>query len=107
MLTKIPESLVRAKSGSWVEWTCEASGIPVPSLKWFKGKEMLSENGTLTLSLLKPEDESTYECVASNTAGIAAREVKLYVIGGSLQDQHYFRYFKLVQLNLFYLFFIE
>ena len=91
-LTRVPDSLVRARSGSSVEWTCEALGSPKPSLRWLIGNQVLSENGTLRLSSLTPEDEGTYECVALNDAGVAAREVQLYVIGGMLEDEHYFRY---------------
>lgn len=83
----MPDSLVRAKSESVLVWRCEAEARPLPSLKWFKEGRLLSENATLRLGPIMPADEGTYECVASNEAGIAAKEVKLYVIGGSLGKQ--------------------
>ena len=93
-LTGIPDSLVRAPAGSSVSWACEAVGSPPPSIKWLKGNMVLSKAGTLTINSLRPEDEGTYGCVATNDAGVAAREVKLYVIGGLLEDEHYSRYIK-------------
>lgn len=82
VLTRLPDSIVRAPSGSSVRWTCESLGTPTPVLKWTKEGAVISGNGTLTLKSLSPADEGHYECLAVNEAGMAAREVTLYVIGG-------------------------
>ena len=98
-LTLIPESIVRAPAGSSVSWTCQAVGRPRPVLRWTRktggsgnengGVSLPNDNGngTLTLHSLFPADEGRYQCWASNEAGVAAREVTLYVVGGSADKE--------------------
>ncbi|KAJ6220341.1 hypothetical protein RDWZM_006153 [Blomia tropicalis] len=86
MLIKVPEMLVRVHSGDSLTWKCEVSGNPLPFLKWVKDGRTLTYNGTLHLYGIMPNDEGTYECVASNELGVAAKQVILYVIGGIVLD---------------------
>lgn len=92
MLTRMPDYLVRVASGSSLTWTCGASGTPKPMLRWLQGNRIVSKNSTLNLHSIGPTDEGIYECVASNEAGVAAREVTLYVTGGTMADQYFQRY---------------
>lgn len=67
-------------------------GYPAPTLKWFRGNNVIkqsryfrmSEEGDtfiLTISEAFPEDEGTYKCVVSNTAGTLTLSAHLTVLG--------------------------
>ncbi|XP_030391159.1 hemicentin-2 isoform X3 [Gopherus evgoodei] len=60
---------------------CLATGIPVPSLSWWKDGIALQGTGSL-LQIEKVDvvDEGVYSCVATNPAGEGRRDVRLKVL---------------------------
>ncbi|XP_022607813.1 matrix-remodeling-associated protein 5-like [Seriola dumerili] len=71
---------------------CSVKGEPVPALKWmlpsgvhvkpsqFLGRRLfVFPNGTLLVKNISPSDGGRYECLATNTVGIAKRTVQLEV----------------------------
>ncbi|KAI1899340.1 hypothetical protein AGOR_G00060780 [Albula goreensis] len=71
---------------------CTAKGAPRPSIRWvvFDGTQVrpsqfvngnlfVFPNGTLYIRSLSPKDSGNYECMASNTVGMARRTVRLNV----------------------------
>ncbi|KAM6923837.1 matrix-remodeling-associated protein 5 [Xenentodon cancila] len=71
---------------------CSVKGEPMPSLKWmvpggihvkpsqFLGRRLfVFPNGTLFVKNLLPSDGGRYECLATNTVGIAKRTVQVEV----------------------------
>ncbi|KAM7000708.1 matrix-remodeling-associated protein 5 [Tautogolabrus adspersus] len=71
---------------------CSVKGEPVPTLKWmlpagvtvkasqFLGRRLfVFPNGTLFVKKVVPADAGRYECLATNTVGIAKRTVQLEV----------------------------
>nr|XP_032653549.1 hemicentin-2 isoform X2 [Chelonoidis abingdonii] len=60
---------------------CLATGIPVPSLSWWKDGIALQGTGSL-LQIEKVDvvDEGIYSCVATNPAGEGRRDVRLKVL---------------------------
>lgn len=76
--------------GELLQLQCNSSGIPRPTLTWYKdGKEislgntsriLVSDNATvLTINYIKAEDEGKYRCTATNRIGIASRETTLHI----------------------------
>ena len=65
---------------------CTASGIPAPTVQWFKdgreisgiGYQVLS-NGTLRITSVGVNDSGVYECVVSNKAGTTETNVTVDV----------------------------
>ncbi|KAL0979469.1 hypothetical protein UPYG_G00185480 [Umbra pygmaea] len=81
-----PVTVVR---GSLVTLTCEARGVPPPSLAWLKDGQPLSLHRNLLLDgqetrLQLPEvgmsDVGLYSCVASNQAGSSTKSFNLTVL---------------------------
>ncbi|XP_061581509.1 vascular endothelial growth factor receptor kdr-like isoform X2 [Cololabis saira] len=76
-------------SSSTLVMACYASGVPRPSIVWYKdGLQMeespgvtLGENGTLVIERVKKEDEGLYECVAQNDEGSAKTSAVVTVLG--------------------------
>lgn len=62
-----------------------ASGVPEPTLTWTRdGKSYLvSGDGSLVLRDVGLDDEGTYTCTATNTAGRDEAQVQLLVQGWS------------------------
>ncbi|XP_068082704.1 vascular endothelial growth factor receptor 2 [Anabrus simplex] len=71
------------RSGEPLHLICSYSGIPPPTIKWYKDgvllqkpKYKISERGdTLTAPFINSEDEGKYECKAENRAGVQSKEV--------------------------------
>ncbi|KAG8447614.1 hypothetical protein GDO86_014935 [Hymenochirus boettgeri] len=70
------------------ELTCEASGIPPPSMTWLRNGlplstanryQILNEGKTLHISGVQVSDIDSYVCVAENSAGFAERLFTLMV----------------------------
>ena len=95
----LPETNVTKFSGESVKITCATYGDPDPVMKWFKmngdgeRKELsykgessayqrvFYEDGVLTVNEIIKDDEGSYVCEASNTAGKDSKVVKLNVTG--------------------------
>lgn len=66
---------------------CIASGIPKPTIVWYKGKvkvksDLISNDGTrLIIPQVKLEDEGEYSCEVSNRAGTIRRSTTLSLVG--------------------------
>jgi len=70
---------------------CDADGLPKPEVTWLKdGSEVATtgssrysvrRDGSLRLTAVTVDDSGLYECIASNEAGTARREVILTVQG--------------------------
>lgn len=62
-----------------------ASGVPEPTLTWTRdGKSyQVSGDGSLVLRDVGLDDEGTYTCTATNTAGRHEAQVQLLVQGWS------------------------
>ncbi|KAM3620522.1 uncharacterized protein V6R79_024924 [Siganus canaliculatus] len=79
--------------------SCEATGIPKPSVSWRKNGRAVStdqnqnlyrllSSGSLVVLAPSVEDTAVYECVASNEAGEASRSVNLTVhVPPSIADE--------------------
>ena len=72
-------SAITARPGNMVILTCEATGIPAPTIMWRRNGEdvtaldddrfIASEDGTLTILDSKVSDSGPYVCVADNNVG--------------------------------------
>lgn len=62
-----------------------ASGVPEPTLTWTRDDKRypVSGDGSLVLRDVGLDDEGTYTCTASNTAGKDEAQVQLHVQGWS------------------------
>ena len=89
--TKVPANH-EAQDGDRVPFECRVTGMPKPTIKWFKDGKVLKSNAdfkqTFTDSVAKlviaevlPEDSGKYECVATNSAGEERVSCKLEVKG--------------------------
>ncbi|KAK9497787.1 hypothetical protein O3M35_003710 [Rhynocoris fuscipes] len=65
--------------GALVKWKCQATGLPPPTIQWFKDGLLLKgnqsevyikdDNQTLIIPIRSKNDDGIYTCVASNKAG--------------------------------------
>ncbi|KAM9391508.1 hemicentin-1 [Pholidichthys leucotaenia] len=84
-----PVEPVTVVQGSLVTLTCEARGIPPPTLTWMKDGQPLSlqsnllldgQETRLQLPDVAPSDAGFYSCVASNQAGSSTKSFNLTVL---------------------------
>ncbi|KAM9722140.1 hemicentin-2 isoform 3-T3 [Dama dama] len=60
---------------------CAGTGVPTPSLRWWKdGAALAASGGSLQIEKVDLKDEGTYTCVATNLAGESRRDVTLKVL---------------------------
>lgn len=82
-------------AGSTFVWDCTATGIPTPVLSWAKDGtkiqpgfpehvRILSNNNSLVIRGVKPEDAGQYQCHASNGVGAHVVQATLTVRGEAL-----------------------
>ena len=68
---------------------CQASGVPQPTITWYKnGQELLlnerlsvDEEDSLTITETRSEDSDRYTCAAENTAGQANAFTDVAIVG--------------------------
>ncbi|KAM6944598.1 hemicentin-1 [Lycodopsis pacificus] len=84
-----PVEPVTVVQGSLVTLTCEARGVPPPTLNWLKDGQPLSlhrnllldgQETRLQLPDVAPSDAGLYSCVASNQAGSSTKSFNLTVL---------------------------
>ena len=85
------EPEVAVTVGSRAVLVCDADGLPKPDITWMKdGTELattsgsqytVQRTGSLQLSEVTVNDSGLYECIATNDAGTARRQVVLSVQG--------------------------
>ncbi|XP_028269954.1 hemicentin-1 isoform X2 [Parambassis ranga] len=84
-----PVEPVTVVQGSLVTLTCEARGVPPPTLTWTKDGQPLSlhrnllldgQETRLQLPDVAPSDAGLYSCVASNQAGSSTKSFNLTVL---------------------------
>ncbi|XP_056132043.1 hemicentin-1 [Lampris incognitus] len=84
-----PVEPVTVVQGSLVTLTCEARGVPPPTLTWMKEGQPLSlhrnllldgQETRLQLPNVAPSDAGLYSCVASNQAGSSTKSFNLTVL---------------------------
>ena len=83
----VPESLVEVSSGEDIILKCQASGNPIPKIKWMKKEKEVSLENHLKISNSKPIDQGVYECIASNEIGRAIKEM---IDGGKIKREDLF-----------------
>ncbi|KAM5331532.1 hemicentin-2 [Glossophaga mutica] len=60
---------------------CTGTGLPTPSLRWWKdGVALAALGGTLQIEKVDLRDEGVYTCAATNPAGESRRDVALKVL---------------------------
>ena len=75
--------VIKVQVGHPVELPCVVRGVPEPTLAWTKGGKAypVSRDGSLALRNVGLDDEGTYTCIATNTAGRDEARVQLLVQG--------------------------
>lgn len=76
-------SLLKALTGQTVTLPCVAQGEPSPEVSWFhNGLPVAVRNSTpLRIQQVSLADQGIYRCVAKNSAGEEALEIKLEILG--------------------------
>ncbi|MGH0129283.1 UNVERIFIED_CONTAM: hypothetical protein FKN15_038666 [Acipenser sinensis] len=77
--TAEPKRKMMGEVEKTIDIQCQAMGVPVPSLEWYKDSVPLSKlanprykvmvNGGLRIRGVRPEDAGIFQCFARNTAG--------------------------------------
>lgn len=72
------------------------SGVPTPTITWFKGNVEVRPNTTdvrllangrrLEITGAQVSDAGLYRCMAKNTAGYVDREYELFILGNIPQS---------------------
>lgn len=91
------QSVMQQSLGDSLKLDCLVSGLPVPSLLWYKNDEIFiidevasddnsmqrimidNANSSITFSVLRLEDAGTYKCVAWNRVGSDFKTVELEI----------------------------
>ncbi|KAM7388095.1 hypothetical protein PAMP_024296 [Pampus punctatissimus] len=73
--------VMKVQVGHHVELPCVVRGVPKPTITWTKdGKQYpVTLDGSLAFNHVRLDDEGTYTCTASNTAGRDEAQVQLQV----------------------------
>ncbi|KAM3662197.1 protein sidekick-1 isoform 2-T2 [Ammospiza maritima maritima] len=77
--TAEPQNVILAEVETDVDILCQAMGVPIPTLVWYKDSVPLSRlenprykvllSGGLRIHALRPQDAGIFQCFASNQAG--------------------------------------
>ncbi|XP_015282694.1 PREDICTED: protein sidekick-1 [Gekko japonicus] len=77
--TAEPESRIVAEVEKTVDILCQAMGVPLPTLVWYKDSVPIHKlsnprykalvNGSLQIQQLQPDDSGIFQCVAKNEVG--------------------------------------
>jgi len=84
------EAEVAATAGSRALLRCDADGLPKPEVTWLKDGTKIETSsslytmhrtGSLQMTAVTVDDSGQYECIATNDAGTARRQITLTVQG--------------------------
>ena len=74
--------------GALLEITCQASGIPEPTISWLRQGKQITPSGrfsivntTLVIHATQLEDKGLFTCAANNTMGRQTYSTKVDIIG--------------------------
>lgn len=76
-----PPKDTSAQEGTTASFTCSAVGIPLPTIQWFMGTQLVGEGRVFSISDVDSTKAGTYTCVAKNNAGNTASSSRLIVFG--------------------------
>lgn len=81
--------VMKVQEGHPVELPCTVRGVPEPTLTWTKdgNRYPVSPDGSLAFRNVGLDDEGTYTCTATNTAGKDEARVQLLVQGWSISER--------------------
>lgn len=88
--SNIKEKEKEHKLGEPLQMTCKASGVPRPTIHWYKDNQdilinkkvlLSNDNTVLDMKYVTIEDEGNYKCVVSNRLGTEVRETNLKIKG--------------------------
>ena len=72
---------IAAQMGDSKELRCNATGNPLPSFEWKKGRETVGYKPTITISLLKLANFGEYTCEVTNSIGTTIHRVNIFKVG--------------------------
>ena len=89
-VTEQPEDQTNVTVSSMVTLFCNFSGIPAPTVRWFKDDQDTGVEGQyFIIGVIRPEDRGAYHCVAENElangVGRAVSQKATVLIQGTLQ----------------------
>ena len=82
-----PPASLTTIEGNNASLPCSASGIPKPTITWYKNGEALdsanydADSGMLTLNNIQFADQGVYKCEARNFLGFDSATVELFLQG--------------------------
>ncbi|XP_031442790.1 immunoglobulin superfamily DCC subclass member 4 isoform X2 [Clupea harengus] len=84
----LPPETVSLSRGNTARFVCNSSGEPPPALLWLRngrpvqpnGRVKIQSHGVLLINQLSLDDAGYYQCLASNSLGMACATAKLSVI---------------------------
>lgn len=87
MFTVIPSDAT-VTEGKPLVLPCGADGFPVPTITWYKDRNVVTwhtqlESGSLSIDTVDVTDEGKYECVAVNTAETEIRTSAILTVQGN------------------------
>ena len=86
VMSPINQTIPKGKTAIFL---CQATGIPVPSIKWYKSQNLITNdvrftvlsNGTLVVKSVSEQDSGWFTCRATNDAGTSEKRVYFLVAG--------------------------
>ncbi|KAG8239776.1 hypothetical protein J437_LFUL019414, partial [Ladona fulva] len=84
-----PSDHQEVTEGSFVEFRCEGTGTPLPTLQWSKERggplnpTAVFRDGIFRITSVRKSDEAVYVCTGTNPSGSSSERVMLYVRDGA------------------------
>ena len=87
--TSEPENVAKP-SAHTVRFPCTFSGVPPPTVTWYKNGELIKNDGRITIreergttwlvvTNTEPSDSGLYQCVGQNEAGQSSMAMRLLI----------------------------